>query len=73
MLSAECPRRSTNGVSLVSTSRRRYFGAAPALGFAGMVPSVERALQMLAWTKSAKESAVVLADVVAACERAKAA
>lgn len=48
-------------------------GAAPALGFAGMVPSVERALQMLAWTKSAKESAVVLADVVAACERAKAA
>ncbi|MBL8875528.1 MAG: response regulator [Phycisphaerae bacterium] len=48
-------------------------GAAPALGFAGMVPAVERALQMLAWTKSAKESAVVLSDVVAACERAKAA
>lgn len=48
-------------------------GAAPALGFGGMVPAVERALQMLGWTKSAKESAVVLADVIAACERAKAA
>jgi len=48
-------------------------GAAPALGFGGMVPAVDRALQMLMWTKSAKESAVVLADVIAACERAKAA
>lgn len=48
-------------------------GAAPALGFGGMVPVVERALQMLVWTKSAKESAVVLSDVIAACERAKAA
>ncbi len=48
-------------------------GAAPALGFSSMVPSVERALQMLAWTRSARESAVVLADVVSACERAKAA
>ncbi|MGH7244235.1 MAG: response regulator [Phycisphaerales bacterium] len=48
-------------------------GAAPALGFGGMVPAIERALQMLVWTKSAKESAVVLADVIAACERAKAA
>jgi CheY-like chemotaxis protein len=48
-------------------------GAAPALGFGSMVPAVERALQMLGWTKSAKESAVVLADVIAACERAKAA
>ncbi|MBX3379519.1 MAG: response regulator [Phycisphaeraceae bacterium] len=48
-------------------------GTAPALGFGGMVPAVERALQMLVWTKSAKESAVVLADVIAACERARAA
>ncbi|MBX3388696.1 MAG: response regulator [Phycisphaeraceae bacterium] len=48
-------------------------GAAPVLGFSAMVPPVERALQMLAWTRSAKESAVALADVIAACERAKAA
>lgn len=48
-------------------------GTAPALGFSFMVPAVERALQMLQWTKSAKESAVVLADVVTACERANAA
>ncbi|MFO0861341.1 MAG: response regulator [Phycisphaerales bacterium] len=48
-------------------------GAAPAMGFGSMVPPAERALQMLEWTRSAKESAVVLADVIAACERARAA
>lgn len=48
-------------------------GAAPVLGFGAMVSPVERALQMLAWTRSAKESAVALADVILACERAKAA
>ncbi|MBS0189610.1 MAG: response regulator [Phycisphaerales bacterium] len=48
-------------------------GAAPALGFASIVPPAERAVQMLQWTKSAKESAVVLADVISICEQARAA
>jgi hypothetical protein len=43
------------------------------MGFAGMATTADRALQMLAWTKSPKESASVLRDVIVACERARAA
>lgn len=56
-------------VSLCTTLK----GAAPTMGFNAMGASAERALQMLAWTKSPKESAAVLKDVVNACERARAA
>lgn len=48
-------------------------GSAPSMGFSGMATTADRALQMLAWTKSPKESAAVLRDVIVACERARAA
>lgn len=48
-------------------------GSAPSMGFTGMATTADRALQMLAWTKSPKESAAVLRDVIVACERARAA
>ncbi|HEX8877330.1 MAG TPA: response regulator [Phycisphaerales bacterium] len=48
-------------------------GSAPSMGFPGMATSAERALQMLSWTKSPKESSAVLRDVITACERARAA
>lgn len=48
-------------------------GSAPSMGFPGMAVTAERALQMLAWTKSPKESAAVLRELIVACERARAA
>jgi CheY-like chemotaxis protein len=48
-------------------------GSAPSMGFTGMATTADRALQMLALTKSPKESAAVLHDVIVACERARAA
>lgn len=48
-------------------------GAGPQMGFTGMVAIADRAIQMLHLTRSAKESAAVLKDVMNACDRAKAA